>query len=235
MAATSSGRIATFTLFRFSTFSDKYWAFKMMILAPRSFKKVSGLEFFKVLGSGAGNGFALKPNFSVYAFLAIWSDEQTAKNFFENHPLFNEYCSRSSEQFTFYLRPLSAYGKWEGKTLFEADQKPKADQQIAVLTRARLRKRKLPAFWKHVHSVSVKATDNPDCLLSIGVGERPLFELTTFSIWKDTESMEQFAYKKGKHSAAIRKARQDQWFEEDLFARFTLCKTEGKWKGLSIS
>jgi hypothetical protein len=33
---------------------------------------IEGLVFYKLLGSGAENGFSSKPNFGTYALLCIW-------------------------------------------------------------------------------------------------------------------------------------------------------------------
>lgn len=225
------GQVATLTLFRFTTFKHKYWAFKMMGLAPSRLGKASGLVFSKLMGSGGGNGFSIKPNFSVYAFFAVWEDQQSAAEFFSRHPKVAEFTERASEQLTVYLRPFQFMGKWQGKTLFEPTSPAADERPVAVLTRARIRKRHIFSFWREVPRVSESPARHPECLLSMGVGEYPLIELTTFSIWKNRRSMEDFAYRQGPHKEVVHKARHKKWFAEDLFARFEPYHFEGSWQG----
>jgi hypothetical protein len=51
-------QVITLTFFSFKT--NKTWAFKQMGVAPRQLKKISGLQFFKFLGTGGGEGFSPK-------------------------------------------------------------------------------------------------------------------------------------------------------------------------------
>ena len=71
--------LTTITFFKFH--KNKFWAFSQMALLPRKIKKIEGLRFFKLMGTGGGNGFSLKPDFSTYAFLGVWESEIAAENF----------------------------------------------------------------------------------------------------------------------------------------------------------
>ena len=55
-------------------------------------------------------------------------------------------------------------------------------------------------------------------LFKIGIGEVPLLQQVTFSIWPDTASMAAFARADGPHARAIRAVREGGWF-----SRRTLC------------
>lgn len=68
-------------------------------------------------------------------------------------------------------------------------------------------------------------------IASIGIGEAPFFRQATFSLWSDETAMSNFAYKSPVHQAVIRKTRQENWYKEELFARFTPVASEGKWNG----
>ena len=70
-------------------------------------------------------------------------------------------------------------------------------------------------------------------LYSKGIGEVPFLQMATFSIWNDLESMMQVAYKNEEHQNAIEMTRQLNWYSEELFARFSLYKVNGRWEGLS--
>jgi hypothetical protein len=45
-----------------------------MYLANFLIKKTSGLKFYKLLGTGAGAGFSLYPDFSTYSILCVWDN-----------------------------------------------------------------------------------------------------------------------------------------------------------------
>jgi heme-degrading monooxygenase HmoA len=54
--------------------------------------------------------------------------------------------------------------------------------------------------------------------------------MATFSLWKDFESVKQFAYSK-QHKEAIKKTREYEWYSEELFSRFQPYKSSGTWEG----
>ena len=68
--------VTTISFFKYRT--NKFWAFKQMYLAFELLSKVPGLNFFKLLGTGAGAGFSLYPDFSTYAILCVWEKESFA-------------------------------------------------------------------------------------------------------------------------------------------------------------
>jgi len=53
----------------------------MMGGGPRLVKNTKGLLFFKLLGTGK-KGFSVLPDWSEYAFLAVWESEDDAGLFF---------------------------------------------------------------------------------------------------------------------------------------------------------
>jgi hypothetical protein len=55
--------------------------------------------------------------------------------------------------------------------------------------------------------------------------------MATFSLWKDFESVKQFAYKSKQHKEAIKKTREYEWYSEELFSRFQPYKSSGTWEG----
>ncbi|MEL0202237.1 MAG: hypothetical protein VW892_06300, partial [Flavobacteriaceae bacterium] len=55
------------TFFYFS--KNYFWAFRQMGVGYRQLKDVTGLRFKKLLGTGGGDGFSLRPDFRTYAFL----------------------------------------------------------------------------------------------------------------------------------------------------------------------
>ncbi|MEM1372618.1 MAG: spheroidene monooxygenase, partial [Pseudomonadota bacterium] len=57
----------------------RIWAFAMMGLARPAMARVEDIGFWKLCGSGTGEGFTPVPNTSVYAILASWPDLETAQ------------------------------------------------------------------------------------------------------------------------------------------------------------
>ena len=78
-------------------------------------RKVAGLRFFKLLGSGADNGFGLRPNLDLYGMMAVWESAAAAEAFFAAHPLWADYQRRSREIWTVRLAPIKAHGLWDGR------------------------------------------------------------------------------------------------------------------------
>ena len=71
--------IVTLSLYRYETLSAKLWAFSRMGMARLLMPRVKGLTFWKLMGTGAGDGFSTKPNFGVYTIMCVWEDEASAR------------------------------------------------------------------------------------------------------------------------------------------------------------
>ena len=55
-------QIVTISFSQYRSARQRWWAFQQMGLAPRKLVGIPGLQFVKMLGSGAGNGFSIWPN-----------------------------------------------------------------------------------------------------------------------------------------------------------------------------
>lgn len=192
---------------------------------------VAGLNFFKMLGSGAKNGFSAVPNFGTYVLFCVWETESHAEAFFQHNSFFLEYKKRSGEQFTAYLQSAEAHGLWDGLQPFQKSAQLDSDKPIVVLTRARIRFRKLWSFWIRVGSVSQSLDGYDGLVLSIGIGEWPLIQQATISMWKTQKEMMDYAYTNTKHREVVMMTRKLNWYKEEMFARFIPYKFEGKWEG----
>lgn len=214
----TSTQITTVAIYKFSEF--KYWAFTQMQLGYRELAKVEGLQFHKILGTGAGNGFSAYPNFGQYAMLCIWKDETAARAFFSQNKFQDLYTDRSADRQVFFLRPVHGHGLWDGLEPFSYQDPEDEPLQWAVVTRATISFRRLLEFWKHVPSVSKSIEGQPGLRLSVGIGEWPLVQQATFSIWNNLDDMKAYAYKSRLHKEVITKTRDRQWYSEELFVRF---------------
>ncbi|MEN1784912.1 MAG: DUF3291 domain-containing protein [Bacteroidota bacterium] len=224
-------QITTLSFFRFTSISGKLWAFWMMQFAHRPLRKVVGQSFYRIMGSGKAR-FNPWPDWGVYALLQTWESETSARAFFEDSPLFRSYVRRSQEQWTLYLRSMVSRGAWGGDNPF---QKSSAlDDQIpyvAVITRATIKTNLLFRFWKYVPQSQNNLWDNPGLLFSKGIGELPIKQMATFSLWKEKAALDQFAYQTRAHAKAIAMTRQLDWYSEELFSRFQPYLSVGSWEG----
>ncbi len=215
---TASTQVTTVAIYKFSEY--KYWAFTQMQLGYRDLAKVEGLQFYKILGTGAGNGFSIYPNFGQYAMLCVWRDETAARAFFADNTFQDVYADRSADRQVFFLRPVHGHGLWDRLEPFTYQEPIEKARPWAVVTRATISFKRLLEFWSHVPSVSKSIENQPGLRLSVGIGEWPLVQQATFSIWNSLDDMKAYAYKSRLHKEVITKTRDRQWYSEELFARF---------------
>ena len=223
--------ITTITFFQYDTLRSRWWAFRQMGLAGSQLRKVEGLRFSKLMGSGAGNGFSIWPNFGTYGLLGVWESEGAARRFFDEHPLFQKFRQRCVGWWTTFMQAAKAHGEWDGQQPFPLTGAYDEQGLVAVITRATIRTRHLWRFWRFVPSVSRSMDDKAGRIFSVGIGELPLVQQATFSLWENSQAMMAYAYRSKEHQEVIRRTRQLGWYKEELFARFHPYQTEGEWNG----
>lgn len=225
------GQITTLTFFKYPDFTGKLWAFWMMQFAHKPLSKIKGLQIYKLMGSGK-EGFNPLPDWSVYGVLQIWDSEVDAQSFFHTSEIMNRYRKKSTEQWTIYMKGITAKGEWSGKNPFEKSDSLDAENQlISVVTRATIKTKSFFKFWKYVPTSQAPLAGNKGLIYTKGIGEVPFLQMATFSIWRDKASLMDFAYKSKEHKTAIKKTRELDWYKEELFSRFQPYKSVGSWKG----
>jgi hypothetical protein len=203
-------------------------ALKQMRTGPSLLEEVSGVRFSRLMGSGRGIGFDPRPNFSVYSVLAVWDTVEACHGFLTGE-WFGAYAAQCDAVFTVLQFPVRTRGTWSGVNPFEpADYHP-ATPVRAVITRATIKPRRLVAFWKAVPRTSRAAGKASGRLFSVGVGELPLVQQATYSLWQNEEAITRFAYRGAAHRAAIRDTHRLGWYSEELFARFAPVVAMGRW------
>ena len=200
--------------------------------------KIHGLRFYKLFGTGSGHGFTnvLNPitNTGVYAILAVWPNQQTAKEAMKNAIVYKKYKSKSEQNWTIFLKSISVRGLWSGETPFKTEATDSyEEQQVVALTRATIKLSNLLKFWKRVPDIESVIGSDKNVLFKIGMGEIPWFHQVTFSIWPNTNAMNTFARENGPHAAAIEAVRKENWFAEELYARFQIIDQIGSWQGVT--
>jgi hypothetical protein len=213
------------SLFRFHGW-QKAWAFFQMGRGRFLLNNQPGLRFWKLMGTGKGIGFSMTPDLGQYGLLTVWDDLAQAEDFFSNGQLATEFYNHSSSHEHFYLVPAKSQGLWSGQNPFEpiwdAEEMDTENLRMAILTRATIAWSSLHRFWQHVPGTSRELANSKGVQFSAGLGEAPFVLQATFSIWDHYEAMKDFAYNSPEHLAVISKTRQEQWYAEELFARFYL-------------
>ncbi len=196
-------------------------------MGRKTLENPEGATFSKMLGSGR-KGFDITPNFRQYTFLAHWESDRTAAEFFAS-PTFQNYTAHATEHYTIKMQPMQAHGQWDGAEPFQTSENIEKDYAgpIVVLTRAKINFTKLLDFWRHVPKAHASLNKSEGVLLALGIGENPITQQATISIWDSVESLKKFAYQQAGHKEIVKRTRQRGWYREELFARFVPVAVDG--------
>jgi hypothetical protein len=222
------------------------WGWLRLVAGATPYKDVPGLTMVKVMGSGHGGGFSLRPSATHQGLICTFSHLDLALKFLDG-PAVQAYRSRARECWTGVLSVQSARGHWD-KQAWQAssaqalglsgeqaqpglglDGRPHSGP-FAVLTRASIVPTKAMAFWRYAPAAQADLGQAPGCLLAMGLGEAPLVRQCTFSLWQDTAAMLQYAHQ-GAHQVASAAAYKHQFFSESLFVRMQVLQMAGVWQG----
>lgn len=215
------------SFYYFKGSSNAWWAFKQMRLAHTFLSTTKGLKFYKLLGSGSGDGFSIFPDFNVFALLQVW-DSRQSESLALQADWFKDLAERREGHYNFELEPYVSRGSWSGEQPFK-NQEVDETELMAVITRARIKSSQLFAFWRSVPEVSKHIKTQKSLLYQKGIGEWPLIEQATFSVWNREEAMKDFAYKQKAHREVVKKTRERQWYSEEQFTRFMIPNHYGVW------
>lgn len=212
----------------FEGLKNKYFAFTSMGILLRDIPETKGLEMIKLFGSGRQNGFGIIPNFGRYVMLSIWSSEAVARDGLEHTGFLTSYWSRSTRVDHIFLKTSMVHGSWGGTQPFRISAEYDEKEPVAVITRATIKWSEMVRFWKDVPKVtrSLRKVDMQP-VFAIGIGEMPFRYQATFSVWPDGATMKKFAYQSRAHADMVKKTKRLGWYEEDLFARFSITGNTG--------
>jgi hypothetical protein len=217
------------------------WSWLRLVAGATPYKDVPGLTMAKVMGSGHGGGFSLRPSATHQGLICTFSHLDLALKFLDS-PAVQAYRSRARECWLGVLSVQSARGHWDKQawqsstpeslgSQVDNEQAPKPP--FAVLTRASIVPTKAMAFWRYAPAAQADLGQAPGCLLAMGLGEAPLVRQCTFSLWQDTAAMLQYA-RQGAHQVASAAAYKHQFFSESLFVRMQVLQMAGVWQGRSF-
>lgn len=214
---------------------NSYGALASMGLNRFLLRRVPRLRFWKLLGSARGLAFGAW-NPLRYGLFTVWESPAALDAFERDSPVPAAYRRRADELWTVRLRPISWHGAWGGVDPF-ADATPATPRApdagpLAILTRATIRPLRVRAFRAAARQVNTELAQRPDLLAAIGLGEAPLFIQATFSLWASPRAVRGFAYAGPAHIAAMRRKATEDWYSEELFARFQPISSYGTWDGI---
>ena len=214
------------SFFQYEGFKNKWHALGRMGRPPIVLNQVDGLSFFKPLGTGSGNGFSIKPDFSTFGFVAVFDSEEIAKDFLKTQTI-QEYTKTAKSYSHVLMHTIKSHGQWSKQNPFQASVNFDKSKPLGVITRATIKPRLAHKFWRYVPSVSKSMNNYDELIFSKGIGEFPLLMQATFSLWTNAEEMMNYAYQNPKHAEMVRKTRELGWYSEELFARFQPFYQEG--------
>jgi hypothetical protein len=188
-------------------------AFLRMARDPRAVRSRPGVRFAKFLGTGTGDSFGPgDADLSRFAAVVV-SDGEVAL------PEWDRIADASAR---IDLAPLHSRGTWSGRRPFEPAVKDKPDGMVLAMTRARLRPVKALTFWRAVPPVVAELHAAPGLLARFGIGEAPVGWQGTVTVWRGATDLVGFAYRQPEHRAVIARTPADNWYAEELFARFAV-------------
>ena len=213
----------------FSGWRARWRAFGAMGFSLRQGVAAPGMCFGKMLGSGAGQGFSIWPDWGTYAWFTVWENPESAEAFWSNDPMFQDLLGYATSVYGWEARPLRGHGTWNGQQPFAFPEAGvRTAGSVAVLTRASIARKQALRFWWNVPRASRGVQDQPGLRYAKGVGEYPLVEQATMSVWNSADELDAFAYRSRQHAPMVQKTRKHQWYSEEMFIRMEVLNVIGE-------
>jgi hypothetical protein len=208
----------------------------------RSLAHTDGLRFWRLCGTGAGSTTMGSSDLRRRAVFALWDNDGALDTFVASSPLATRWRS-SDEYWHVRLAGAGGHGAWRGVDVpgvlgtsstpsTPSTPSAPADGPIAVITRADVRLRTWRAFSAARPAVDRELHKADGLLAVLGFGEAPIGRQATFSLWSSSAAARAFAYSQPEHREVIGRTRREQWYGEEMFARFAPYASIGTWDGI---
>jgi len=222
------------------------WGWMRLVAGPAAYKTVPGLLGVKVMGSGHGGGFTLRPSATHQGLLCRFDSANAAMDFLHGEQV-QAFRERARECWAGLLTVQSARGTWDQQAWGLSDPsithlsghwgpglpEVSSDPPLAVLTRASIHTARASTFWRHAPATQAALEAADGCLLAMGLGEAPLVRQCTFSLWRGEADMNAYA-REGAHQQASTAAYRQRFFAESMFVRMRVLRMAGHWQGQDL-
>ena len=228
--------VATFHLFRWRNYIGMLTA---LAFDRVRYRRSGELLFVRVLGTGKGASTAPGTEWGRTALFCVWQSESAADDFIHTQ----QRRAGLRESWHVKLRGAGGHGSWRGvdvPNLLRRDQSDSSgdsatqsagdtDTPLAIITRADVRPRAWRTFSAAARVVDQELHASDGLVAVVGIGEAPILRLGTFSVWRNRDAMSSFANHRPDHVAVVRRTRTEQWYGEEMFARFIPYWSTGTW------
>jgi hypothetical protein len=204
------------------------WAITRMALDRISLWREKSISFWKLLGAGKGETFTPRDADPLRWGILIVTNPGNESSI-EETAIVKRWRAKALSEFSAELVPISINGSWSRKQPFAGIKSadPHWSGSIAAITRARIKWRKNFIFWRSVPPVTSSLHNSHGLIAAIGIGEAPLGLQGTFSLWSSADAVREFAYRGEAHKAAIAATHREDWYAEEMFARFAVTRSSG--------
>jgi len=201
------------------------FALLRMALDRGALRRIKGVRFAKMLGTGKGETFTPR-DADANRWGALIVIDGANLEMLDNSKLINRWRANSISEVRYLLDPISSHGLWAKVNPF-AYATTQTDGEVIAITRARIKWFQNFRFWRAVPPVTQSLHSSPGLINTIGIGEAPIGLQGTFSHWRTGADLRNFAYKGAAHQDAIAATERHQWYAEELFARFAVRDIRG--------
>jgi hypothetical protein len=222
--------VATFHL---TKWSGTFGMMQALALDRFRYRGAGGLRFLRVLGTGKADDTAPGVQRGRTALFAVFEDEPSADEFIAR--LHRRRGVR--EAWHVKMHGAGGHGSWRGHHIPRilgdeaAERVSKGGAPLAMITRADVRVASWRVFAQAARVVDRELKASEGLLGVVGIGEAPVLRLGTFSLWRNVDAMAAFAHRAPQHGQVVGRTRSEQWYGEEMFARFAPYWSTGTWDG----
>lgn len=169
-----------------------------------------------------------------WALFGVWRSEEQLDHFLAYSPVAARWEELAAERYHLKLDPVRSHGAWGGADPLHGSRPVElgSGEPVAILTRATIRPRRMVRFYRSVRPPAQELLRAPGVLASVGIGEWPVGRQATFSLWRSLAEVRDYAYGQPGHRAVVARTRAEDWYSEELFARFRPRDPRGCWDGV---